>query len=303
MPIRDYASEFQNAVQKGSLEGANHAAKVAAFIDSYKMNQKVKHPILSGMSDAMMAFGQGITGQPFYTGFKNNQAEMQKQQMDMAQQMMGRNTPTSVPIIVMGADGQPKIVGEAPKGSFVRQSPEALLALAQAKNEMPTADMKNAAVTTRQARVLWDEVKAQSEGLKGGYAGMGEMGKAVMNRGKGKSGDYSLYLENLPSSAVSLYRALTGDTRLSDADAKARALPLLWNPSQDVSLRQRKNDFIDKMINSREQLLSSGKYQGGIVPLEDIKSYAEGIKTFNVNGVSYNIPSDKVDAFKKAKGL
>ena len=88
MPIRDYASEFQNAVQKGSLEGANHAAKVAAFIDSYKMNQKVKHPILSGMSDAMMAFGQGITGQPFYTGFKNNQAEMQKQQMDMAQQMM-----------------------------------------------------------------------------------------------------------------------------------------------------------------------------------------------------------------------
>lgn len=88
MPIRDYASEFQNAVQKGSLEGANHAAKVAAFIDSYKMNQKVKHPILSGVSDAMMAFGQGITGQPFYTGFKNNQAEMQKQQMDMAQQMM-----------------------------------------------------------------------------------------------------------------------------------------------------------------------------------------------------------------------
>lgn len=91
MPIRDYASEFQNAVQKGSLEGANHAAKVAAFIDSYKMNQKVKHPILSGVSDAMMAFGQGITGQPFYTGFKNNQAEMQKQQMDMAQQMMKQN--------------------------------------------------------------------------------------------------------------------------------------------------------------------------------------------------------------------
>ena len=90
MPIRDYASEFQNAVQKGSLEGANHAAKVAAFIDSYKMNQKVKHPILSGVSDAMMAFGQGITGQPFYTGFKNNQAEMQKQQMDMAKQMMNQ---------------------------------------------------------------------------------------------------------------------------------------------------------------------------------------------------------------------
>lgn len=102
MPIRDYASEFQNAVQKGSLEGANHAAKVAAFIDSYKMNQKVKHPILSGVSDAMMAFGQGITGQPFYTGFKNNQAEMQKQQMDMAQQMMKQTDPDPLKQYTLG---------------------------------------------------------------------------------------------------------------------------------------------------------------------------------------------------------
>lgn len=112
MPIRDYASEFQNAVQKGSLEGANHAAKVAAFIDSYKMNQKVKHPILSGVSDAMMAFGQGITGQPFYTGFKNNQAEMQKQQMDMAKQMMSSQlAPMAVPegmeMAGISADGKP----------------------------------------------------------------------------------------------------------------------------------------------------------------------------------------------------
>ncbi len=124
MPIRDYASEFQNAVQKGSLEGANHAAKVAAFIDSYKMNQKVKHPILSGVSDAMMAFGQGITGQPFYTGFKNNQAEMQKQQMDMAQQMMGVDTnKNTTSISSVDFNSLPKDVNETNKEDFLASLP------------------------------------------------------------------------------------------------------------------------------------------------------------------------------------
>ena len=193
------------------------------------------------------------------------------------------------------ADGKLKEVGQVPVGSQVIANPNA-----------PTADMRNQQVTTGQAKVLWNEVKSQSEGLKGGYEGMFEMGKAALNRGKGKSGDYQLYTENLPSSAVGLYRALTGDTRLSDADAKARALPLLWEPSQDVSLRTKKNEFIDKMINSRERLLSSGKYKDGVIPLSDLQKTAkeeESGQIFNVGGKTYNIPANKVDAFKKAKGI
>lgn len=213
----------------------------------------------------------------------------------MQKQAMNAKRTGLKSVYTTDADGKLKEVGQVPIGSQVIANPNA-----------PTADMRNQAVTTEQAKNLWNEVKAQSEGLKGGYEGMFEMGKAALNRGKGESGNYQLYTENLPSSAVGLYRALTGDTRLSDADAKARALPLLWEPSQDVSLRTKKNEFIDKMINSRERLLSSGKYKDGVIPLSDLQKTAkeeESGQIFNVGGKTYNIPANKVDAFKKAKGI
>jgi len=195
---------------------------------------------------------------------QNEAADMEFRKFLMQNQTKLQGLGVDKPIFTVGPDGNLMQVGTVPKGSQVVANPNA-----------PTADMRNAGVAATQARVLWEDLKSQSQGLKGGYAGMGEMAKAAINRGAGESGDYTLYTENLPSSAVGLYRALTGDTRLSDADAKARALPLLWNPSQDVSLREKKNSFIDRMIASRERLLSSDKYKDGVIPFEAIKKEAQ----------------------------
>lgn len=260
---------------------------------------------LSALGRALSGIAAPFAGDYQYAERMNAQ-DLRSQQADqefqallmknaMQKQAMNAKGNGLKSVYTTDANGKLKEVGQVPIGSQVISNPNA-----------PTADMRNQQVTTGQVKELWNEVKSQSEGLKGGYEGMFEMGKAALNRGKGESGNYQLYTENLPSSAVGLYRALTGDTRLSDADAKARALPLLWEPSQDVSLRTKKNEFIDKMINTRERLLSSGKYQDGVIPLGDLKKSAkeEGSgQIFNVGGKSYNIPADKVEAFKKAKGI
>lgn len=191
-------------------------------------------------------------------------------------------------------------IGVVPKGSKVVTNPNA-----------PTADMKNQRTTTKQASALFKDLKTRSEALKGGYEGMGEIAKGAVNRGKGESAKYRTYMSNLPGTAVSLYRAVTGDTRLSDADAQARALPLLWHPSEDVDTRSDKNNHIQTMLDARERLLGSGQYPDGVVPWEAVLGEAKqdvtpdngDMQMFNVNGTKYNIPKDKIDAFKKAKGI
>lgn len=303
-------------------------------------NEPNERNILKTIGIGLMGIGEGITGQPYLSNYQNIQADAQraKMQRDLENQKMEAgliekgNYPVNpsvmppggfdqsqmftfndkpymkapqqsyVPAYMMGPDGGliPVISpnnppGMVPKGSKIISDPNA-----------PTADMRNAAVSADQAKLLWDDLRGQSEALKGGYEGIGELGKMMVNRGAGDSAKYKTYTDSLPSSAVGLYRALTGDTRLSDADAKARALPLLWNPSESTDVRSQKNAMIDRMIEARLNLLKSGKYQDGVVPLADIKKAAQSVnqsQSFNIDGKTYNIPADKVEAFKKAKGL
>ena len=65
-----------------------------------------------------------------------------------------------------------------------------------------------------------------------------------------------LYDQNRPATAVSLYRALTGDTRLSDADAKARALPLLPSAGEPKAVQQKKIAFLREGIQRRKRVLA-----------------------------------------------
>lgn len=252
---------------------------------------------LSALGRALSGIAAPFAGD-FQYGQKQYEADLKQQQADMEfaallekNRMMNQAQSNAMKnVYTTDAGGNLVPVGVVPKGSQVISNPNA-----------PTADMKNQAIGAQQARILWDELKSQSQGLKGGYEGMFEMGKAALNRGKGESGNYSLYTENLPSSAVSLYRALTGDTRLSDSDAKSRALPLLWQPSQDVSLRTKKNEFIDKMVMSREKLLLSGKYKDGVIPLVDLKKEASNIGDTKNTGYSDDVRS-KYNALRE-KGV
>lgn len=68
--------------------------------------------------------------------------------------------------------------------------------------------------------------------------------------------DLRLYDQNRPATAVSLYRALTGDTRLSDADARARALPLLPTGGEPKEVQQKKIKFLREGIQRRKRVLA-----------------------------------------------
>jgi hypothetical protein len=65
------------------------------------------------------------------------------------------------------------------------------------------------------------------------------------------------YNDYLPAAAVKIYRAMTGDTRLSDADAAARAYPLIPKPWEPLSLRESKLKDIDDAISGRNDTLKS----------------------------------------------
>lgn len=64
-----------------------------------------------------------------------------------------------------------------------------------------------------------------------------------------------LYDQNRPATAVSIYRALTGDTRLSDSDAKARALPLLPVPGEPKEVQQNKINYLRAGIERRKKTI------------------------------------------------
>lgn len=68
--------------------------------------------------------------------------------------------------------------------------------------------------------------------------------------------DLRLYDQNRPATAVSIYRALTGDTRLSDADAKARALPLLPAAGEPKEVQQKKIKFLREGVQRRKRVLA-----------------------------------------------
>ena len=199
-------------------------------------------------------------------------------------------------------EGELGMLGTIPKGSQVVVPPATQIDVAQKKSAMPTADMKNALTTTKQAKSLIASVVKQSEALQGGWQGVKEIGKAAVNRGQGESAKYRTYLSTMPATAVSIYRAVTRDTRLSDSDAQARAYPLLWHPSEDVAVRTQKNDYIQSMVLAREALLSSGKFQSdkegnAITDLGAVSGMAEKILTAKKAGYT----DDEINSYYGGK--
>lgn len=231
-------------------------------------------------------------------------AALQKQYYDN-----NRKSEMKQVILADPTTGTLKTLGSVPvKASIIQDQ----LSLATAKNNLPTADMRNNAYTLDSTKALWEDLKSQAMDLKGGYSGMFESGKAALNRGSGDSAKYLAYQDSMPSAAVALYRGLTGDTRLSDSDAKGRALPLLWEPSQSIDVREKKSNFIDRMIIAREKLSNSGKYKDGVIPFEAIKNAAKIIDSPKSNqsgsvdpryqqAIKAGYTKEEIDAYLKGK--
>lgn len=87
--------------------------------------------------------------------------------------------------------------------------------------------------------------------------GTGAVSKVIGGkRGNFGSNEIKQYEDEMPGTAVGLYRSLTGDTRLSDADAKSRALPYLPQvfPVMDTQeVREGKLQRIEKALQIKAQ--------------------------------------------------
>lgn len=164
---------------------------------------------------------------------------------------------------------------------------------AEMSKDSTTADMKNSAINTEQSQFLMNKLETLGSNLEGGYGGMKAIGKTWVDRGKGdKSSDMKLYLGMMPMAAVALYRAVSGDNRLSDQDASTRALPLLWHPSEDKDVRDKKFSFTKELMSAREILLKGGKFTldeetgNKITPFAEVSDLANKISAAKKEGYS-----------------
>lgn len=136
---------------------------------------------------------------------------------------------------------------------------------AEQKTKVPTAKMREDLRTVDNQIAMLDEMEKSAKDIPGGWEGILNSAVGIVTRGKdvfglNKVDETRLYNSNKPALAVSIYRALTGDTRLSDADAKARALPLLWDTSEDDVIKASKFKFLKNALMNRKKLISSGQY-------------------------------------------
>ena len=150
---------------------------------------------------------------------------------------------------------------------------------AEQKLKVPTAQTRNDLSKIRAQRANISNMRKLAEGIPGGYKGVLSIAAGAVTRGA-KATNTRLYMKNMASNAVSLYRALTGDTRLSDADAESRALPLLWHPSEDEKVRKKTFDYLEKALEAREELIRQGDYSQDadgnfVTPLEQVLGTAD----------------------------
>ncbi len=102
-----------------------------------------------------------------------------------------------------------------------------------------------------------NDLRGMLKDIPGGIAGGAEslLSKATFGAIGGKAKQYN---DIRPSIATKIYRAMTGDTRLSDADAASRAYPLLPSLAEPTNVREAKIVNLEKNLTERKKILSSG---------------------------------------------
>ena len=151
-------------------------------------------------------------------------------------------------------------------------------ALAEVKAGVPSAQAQKDLIGVKQQLANVDQMEKLAKDIPGGFGGIGSIVLSSVSRGK-FSTKTRLYLKQLPAFAAGLYRDLTGDKRLSDDDAAKRAMPLLWNPTEDEVIKKDSFANIKKALLSRIKLIEEGKYQQSpdgdfITPLSSVLSNA-----------------------------
>lgn len=133
----------------------------------------------------------------------------------------------------------------------VWETPDARLGTADAQNQLNRIKQIKEVVRGVQdlGNTLPTDLLKASYGTAGAKFGFGRFGTA----------QHKTYLDSIPTAAAGVYRAITGDNRLSDADAASRAKPLFWDPMEDSTVREGKYSFINFMMDQAEQGITPGE--------------------------------------------
>ena len=124
------------------------------------------------------------------------------------------------------------------------------------RSKSPTAKQKDDLANIGNVETLLLNMESDAAQVPSGYAGIRSQVGGFFSRGATDTSTV-VYNDQRKAVAVALYRALTGDTRLSDADAAARALPLLWKPDEAQQVKTMKFQKLRQLLSDRKQAVSS----------------------------------------------
>lgn len=169
------------------------------------------------------------------------------------------NTMSNKGVFTIDAEGNLQQVGSVGSKDKVVQkplSPDQIGQRTEARNsanlDTPTAEIKNnySEITNAELSIAKMEELANKISTSG-WQGAVDIQTGKVTRGESNP-ELMQYLKEANANAVSIYRAYTGDTRLSDADAEARAYPLLWNPTEGPKLKEISFARLKDVIGSRK---------------------------------------------------
>lgn len=188
-------------------------------------------------------------------------------------------------------------IGETPQAKDRRElaQEEAKINL---KKKVPSAQQQQDLTEAKGAKSLLDQMEVDSKKLPSGYGAIWQNIGNFFTRGNSNP-KLVTYNDTRPAAAVGLYRALTGDKRLSDADAKARALPLMWDSDEGDKVRTEKFSKLKRMAEARIKLVQEGKYtvdENGqyITPLTDLEEAAKSIDATTSNELPEGVTEDDI---------
>ena len=164
----------------------------------------------------------------------------------------------------------------------IEQKAQEATALAEAKMKVPpqkiVQDLQKAELAYQNLKYMKDK----AETLPSGYRAIGSNIGNFFLRGE-LNPELALYEKQMPAMAVAIYREITGDTRLSDYDARDRAYPLLWSAKKGEGESIKVGVFkdLEKLYQARIALIRKGAYKPNpkdptemITPLEDVMAEA-----------------------------
>ena len=195
--------------------------------------------------------------------------------------------------------GTPRFIQDD-NGNFI-QLPGILVETPQQKSDRKmgtaTADQQNQLQANQNASLVFQQLQQMGKGLEsiGGLEGIAVKGGNVVTRGA-LNPQAQAYADFMPAAAVNLYRGITGDTRLSDYDAK-RAYSIVWDISQDGAVKGIKDKNISNLLEARNILLSNNVYTNK----KDEKITSLSDVMFVANAVERGASQEQIISFLKAK--